>query len=62
MTWSPRSKEGVIRDIQAGAYSYFVKVGRRRITIMVVLDGDALHLRTDPNWTAQNRLLDLPDC
>ncbi len=60
--WSPRSKEGAIRDIQVGSHSYFVKVGRKRIEIAVIVEDEGFSLRTDPEWTAENNLLNLPDC
>lgn len=56
--WSPRKKVDAVRDINSDSYRYWVSVGGQEVDVHVV-DG---HLRTDPDKTTKNNLLDLPDC
>lgn len=56
--WSPRGKADAVRDITDHRYRYWVRVGGQDVDIHVV-NG---HLRTDPDKTTSNNLLDLPDC
>lgn len=56
--WSPRRKADAVRDINSGQYRYWVRVNGQEVDVHVV-NG---HLRTDPDKTTRNNLLDLPDC
>jgi hypothetical protein len=56
--WSPRLKADAVRDIKYRTHRYWVNVDGHDVDIHVV-DG---HLRTDPDKTEKNNLLELPDC
>ena len=61
--WSPVSKAAAIRQIEGNIHNYYVSVDGQRVEITVVdpRDGDK-YLRTDPDETEKNNLLELPDC
>lgn len=61
-TWSPRSKEDAIRDIENNVHRYYVLEGRDEVDIRVVQGSHGKYLRTDPDKTAGNNLTQLPDC
>jgi hypothetical protein len=56
--WSPRMKRDAVSDINSRLHSYYVLVRGDRVGIHV----DNGHLRTDPDKTTRNNLLELPDC
>ena len=59
--WSPRQKRDAIADIEMGRYEYFVLVNRQEVDVHVYIDRDGdKHLRTDPDKTTRNNLLELP--
>jgi hypothetical protein len=61
-SWSPRSKEDAIRDIDSEAHTYHVKWPEKRTEIRVVKGSTGKYLRTDRDNTTRNNLLDLLDC
>ena len=61
-SWSPRSKEDAIQDIESGAHTYHVQWSEKRTEINVVKGPTGKYLRTDRDSTTRNNLLDLPDC
>ena len=62
-TWSPRTKRDAVRDIDSGAHRYYVIVAGQEVDIHTFSDSDGdRHLRTDPDKTKRNNLLELPDC
>ena len=62
-SWSPRFKNGAIRDIESGSHTYYVQdSGGSRTDIHVVNGPSGKYLRTDPDTTTVNNLDDLPDC
>jgi Protein of unknown function (DUF3892) len=61
-TWSPRTKEDAIQDIESGTHTYHVQWHEKRTEIQVVNGADGKYLRTDRDSTTRNNLLDLPDC
>lgn len=60
--WSPRKKADAIRDIEAGAHSYYVPWKGGSTPIRVVNGPNGKYLRTDRDNTSRNNLDDLPDC
>lgn len=60
--WSPRQKQGAIRDIELNRHSYYVRENGRRVEITVVQEAGGKYLRTDPDEITANNLDDLPDC
>jgi Protein of unknown function (DUF3892) len=56
--WSPCPKANAVHDINSGNYRYWVRVNGDEVDVHVV-DG---HLRTDPDKSEKNNLLELPDC
>lgn len=62
-TWSPRSKNDAIADIDNGIHTYHVLwAGGIRTEVKVVNGATGKYLRTDKDSTTRNNLLDLPDC
>jgi len=61
-SWSPRSKEDAIRDIDSGTHTYYVRWPEKRTEIRVVNAPSGKYLRTDRDSTTRNNLDDLPDC
>lgn len=67
LSWSPRSKNDAIQDIESRTHSYFVqgkdKQGNaRRISIQVVDAPGGKYLRTGPDAEFQNNLRELSGC
>jgi predicted oxidoreductase len=56
--WSPRRKAHAVIDINSGDFRYWVEVNGQEVDVHVFRG----HLRTDPDKTEKNNLLDLPDC
>ena len=62
-TWSPRSKDEAIDDIEKGRHSYFVRTrSAGRTNIEVVNGPNGKYLRTHGDSTTGNNLDELPDC
>jgi hypothetical protein len=62
-SWSPRSKEDAVLDIESEIHSYYVIISSSRVNIHVVNDPrKGKYLRTDPDKTTINNLDTLPDC
>ena len=62
-SWSPRSKNDAINDIDSGTHRYYVDwPGGKRTWIRVVNGPSGKYLRTDRDDTTRNNLDDLPDC
>lgn len=58
-SWSPRSKQAVIQDIENGTHTYRVSGG----TAIKVIDGQTgKYLRTYRDSSSGNNLDDLPNC
>lgn len=60
--WSPRSKRGAVSDIDNKNHTYYVKVDGERVEVVTYEMNSETHLRTDPDFTDKNNLLELPDC
>lgn len=60
--WPPVSSSQAIREIENKTYRYFVRVGFDEVDIHVVDGANGKYLRTDPDKTERNNLLELPDC
>jgi hypothetical protein len=56
--WSPRAKADAVKDINDRLHRYYVLGGGGEVDVRVV-NG---HLRTDPDQTDKNNLLELPHC
>jgi len=61
-SWSPRSKQDAIRDIETKTHRYYVPWSDGRTEIHVVNGPTGKYLRTDRDNTSRNNLDDLPDC
>ncbi|MBN1327248.1 MAG: DUF3892 domain-containing protein [Candidatus Cloacimonetes bacterium] len=61
-TWSPRYKKDVIYDIENDLHSYFVEIDDQDVDVVIMEGTSGKYLRTDPDKTAENYLLKLPDC
>ena len=61
-SWSPRSKQDAIDDIESGDYTYYVPWNSGRTEIRVVDGPNGKYLRTDRDGTSKNNLDDLPNC
>ena len=61
-TWSPRTKQDAIHDIENGIHTYYVPWTGGRTEIRVVQGANGKYLRTDRDGTSKNNLDDLPDC
>lgn len=61
-SWSPRSKQGAISDIESGSHTYYVPWKSGRTEIRVVNGPNGKYLRTDRDRTSKNNLDDLEDC
>lgn len=62
-SWSPRQKDGAIKDIENHVHRYYVYIGGAgRVYIRVVQGPNGKYLRTDSDQTSRNNLDDLPDC
>ena len=60
--WSPRTKLGVIQDIENSLHRYYVPWPEGNTWIRVVNGRTGRYLRTDRDQTTRNNLDDLPDC
>jgi hypothetical protein len=60
--WSPKQKDHAILEIEAGLHTYYLLMGGERIDINVVVSPNGKYLRTDPEKTEKNQLLELPLC
>lgn len=61
--WSPRAKADAISDIETRAHRYYVDIQDvGAVDIHVVQRATGKYLRTDPDKTKRNNLLDLPNC
>jgi hypothetical protein len=61
--WSPRAKADAINDIETRVHRYYVDVpGVGAVDIHVAKGPTGKYLRTDPDKTTKNNLLDLPNC
>lgn len=60
--WPTVSVSDAIRDIETGAYIYFIEMDGRRIDLIVVDDPSGKYLHSDPAETTRNILVDMPDC
>jgi len=62
--WSPRSKAGVIRDINSSTHTYYVydDYSNVRSNVIVYTSGGKQHLRTTSDSSSRNNLDNLPDC
>lgn len=61
-SWSPRSKQDAIYDIESRTHTYYVPWPEGRTEIRVVRGPSGKYLRTDRDNTTRNNLDDLPDC
>lgn len=62
-SWSPRSKQDAIKDIEDGIHSYYVPWSDGQNTAIRVVNGsNGKYLRTDRDSTTRNNLDDLPNC
>lgn len=63
-SWSPRSKQDAINDIEKKLHRYFVVWSSTTKTEIRVVDDrvKGKYLRTDKDQTSRNNLDDLPDC
>lgn len=59
--WGSKGEDIVIAEIEAGA-EYFVEVDGALVDVIVAERGEEKYLRTDPDKTTANNLLDLPPC
>jgi len=60
--WSPRTAAEAIQDIRSRGIRYFVNVDGEPVFVHVVVGIGGPHLRTGPDGTRANNLLELPDC
>jgi hypothetical protein len=60
--WSPRQKADAIRDIEGGAFVYYVEEQSPRTNVRVVTEGATKYLRTTADTSSKNNLDNLPDC
>jgi hypothetical protein len=61
--WSPRQRADAIRDIEGGAYRYYVDAAGYATDVTVVKRADGTKfLRTVADTTSKNNLDNLPDC
>lgn len=61
-SWSPRSKQDAIYDIESGNHTYYVPWNSGRTEIRVVPGPNGKYLRTDRDGTSKNNLDDLDNC
>ncbi len=59
--WSPKLKVDIIWDIESGIHAYFLEVSGERIDIHVVEGINGKYLRSDPEKTTENILINLPE-
>ena len=60
--WSPRDRGDAIKDIDDGAYTYYVEEQSPRSEVKVVSRGGKKHLQTTSDGSSKNNLDNLPDC
>jgi len=60
--WSPVNSSQAIREIENYTYRYYVRIGYDEVDLHVVDGQNGKYLRTDPDKTERNNLLELPDC
>jgi restriction endonuclease S subunit len=58
--WSPRTTAEVINDIEEIFYEYYLILDGQKVLLKVMNGTGEKRLRTDPNLTLRNRLIDLP--
>jgi hypothetical protein len=57
-----KDEDTVIREIENEGREYFVDVDGARVDVVVSERDGHKYLRTDPDKTARNNLLSLPEC
>ena len=60
--WSPIPAAEVIREINHDIHNYYVEMDRKEVDIVVAEGPSGEYLRTDPEETSENYLLELPEC
>jgi Protein of unknown function (DUF3892) len=61
--WGAESTPGAIAEIENGIHRYFtVASNGSEIDVKVLSGEDGKYLRTDPDKTSADNLVDLPDC
>ncbi len=60
--WSPRSRSDAIWEIENGLHSYYFLLKGKEVAIHVVESESGKYLRTDPDRTTANNLLEFRDC
>ena len=60
--WSPRHKNDVIQDIERNVHSYYILIAGKTVNIHVIAGPTGKYLRTDPDKTERNNLVELPNC
>ena len=58
--WSPRMTTEVINDIEETFYEYYLLLDGKKVLLKIMNGKGEKHLRTDPNLTNRNKLVDLP--
>lgn len=61
-SWSPRSKQGAISDIDGGIHRYYVREEGEAAWVTVIAGPRGKYLRTVADTTSRNNLDNLPDC
>ncbi len=61
-SWSPRSKQDAISDIDGGIHRYYVREEGEAAWVKVVQGPSGKYLRTVADATSRNNLDNLPDC
>jgi hypothetical protein len=56
------SEDEAIRKIERGSSSFFVRVGNRRVEVVVAKHQGRKYLKTRPDSSRKNNLLSLPEC
>jgi hypothetical protein len=56
-----RTTDEVIREIQTGLNSYFVRVGGQQVNVIVANHNGRPYIKTDRDHYAPNNLLSLPE-
>ena len=60
--WGQVSKATAIRHIEGGQYRYYVRVRGAEVDVIVAGTGPNKYLTTEPDYTTENNLDELPDC
>ncbi len=61
-SWSPRSKQKAIQDIESGDYAYYVRTGTTKTYVHVVEGPSGKYLRTTADTSSEDNLDNLPNC